>query len=435
MQSQFSNSPLWSSRTKRLVVVGMIGLTALAVWWFSQILPLVIVAIVLAYILTPLVNFIERRVMALRPLQRIQNRGLAVGFAFLLVILLFVVILLVVLPMFVGQLEEFGRSIPDLLRTLESEITRILSEPLTFNNEPILLEGKPLIPLERILEATGAQDINDLLHLENLDLVGAAQTFLGSLGSVTGPAFSFLGGAVNTLINVTFLIVMMFYLMKDGELFAKRIVDLAPPDYHDDARRLLHELARIWNAYLRGQLLISLTTGLVIFTAGIILGVPNALILGLFSGILQLIPNIGPLLAVIPAALIALLSESSTLPYLSGAGFMLVVIVVWVVIQNFILFVIIPRVMGESLDLHPFIVLLAVIAGASVAGALGIILAVPFVASARLLAIYVYGKLTDTDPFHRLRPERVSTEPTLLQRVAVQLNQRLAAQFRAGNVK
>jgi predicted PurR-regulated permease PerM len=177
--------------------------------------------------------------------------------------------------------------------------------------------GQALILLERLLRPPTA-GINDLLHLENLDVVGAAQTFFSSLGSVTGPAFGFLGDALNALINLTFLLVMMFYLMRDGEKFAHSLIDITPVSYHDDARRMLVELARVWNAYLRGQILISVITGVVIFLAAVILGVPNALILGVFSGVLQLIPNIGPFLAAIPAAFLALVNRSHTLPSRAG---------------------------------------------------------------------------------------------------------------------
>jgi predicted PurR-regulated permease PerM len=170
-------------------------------------------------------------------------------------------------------------------------------------------------------------------------------------------------------------------------------------------------------------------TSLLIAGAAVTLGVPNPLILGLFSGVLQLIPNIGPLLAIIPAAFLALVSQSTTFPVLEGGGFALVVMIVWVVIQNLILFVLVPRIMGRGLHLHPFIVLVAVVAGATVAGALGLLLSVPFAASARILAYYLYGKLTDQEPF----PDRLAVRPAgppLWRRGWGWLTQQLPAQVR-----
>jgi predicted PurR-regulated permease PerM len=431
MQIPQSTSPDWTPRMKRTVTLLALGLLVLAVWWLSQILPIVIVAVILAYLLNPVVDFIADYLLGTGPLRRVQNRGWAVVFTFILIVALFVIVILVIVPALVGQLEEFGRSIPNLVEAVVKELERLLSQPITFAGEPITLGGKPLIPLEQLAEATGTRDISQILHLENLDLVGATQTFLGSLGGITGPAFNLLGDAVNTLINFSFLLVMMFYLLKDGQYFVKSIVDITPPTYRSDMRRLLHELAQIWNAYLRGQIVISVITGVIVSIAAIILGVPSPLILGLFSGLLQLIPNIGPFLAVLPAAFLALVSQSLTFPVLEGGAFALVVIVVWIAIQNFILFVLVPRMMGHNLDLHPFVVIVAVIGGASVAGALGVILSVPFVASARLLGIYVYGKLTDQESFPPPRPERVP-QPALWRRWGARLNRRLPARIREG---
>jgi len=97
--------------------------------------------------------------------------------------------------------------------------------------------------------------------------------------------------------------------------------------------------------------------------------------------------------------LLALLSESTTIPGLSGLTFGLVVIVVWTVIQNVQAILITPRVMGDSLDLHPIVVIIGVLSGASLAGALGVILAAPTIASLRLFGGYVYQKIFDQPPF------------------------------------
>lgn len=406
-------SPPWSSRTKRAVVLVCAAVGLLGLLWFSPILPPIIVSMLLAYLLSPVATFFEQRVLIFPPLRGRPQRGLAVLLTFLLVVALFVVIVLVIVPGLILQLEEFGRSLPRLLSSLESELERILSEPITFNNEPILVNGSPLIPLEQLAEITGTNDMGDFFQTENIDLVGAAQTFLGSLGGVTGPAFSFLGGAITTLINLGFLIAMTVYLLKDGARFAQKMVEFTPQMYRSDARRLMFELTRVWNAYLRGQILLGLIVGTAVYFAALLLGLPNPPILGLVAGLLEFIPSIGPFISQMLAAFLALLAtESSTIPFLQGFPFMLTVLVVWGLIQNFEALVLIPRIMGNSLDLHPFVVILGVLGGATVAGPLGIILAAPFIASGRVLILYIYGKLTDRDPFreHIQRP-KVSVIP------------------------
>jgi predicted PurR-regulated permease PerM len=162
---------------------------------------------------------------------------------------------------------------------------------------------------------------------------------------------------------------------------------------------MFYETGQIWNAYFRGQLILSSWVGVLVFVTTSLIGLPNALVLGLISALLEFVPNIGPFIAMVPAAFLALISTSATIPSLSGVGFALVVIAIYFTIQQIQAIVVTPRVMGDNLDLHPFLVILAVIAGASLAGALGVILAAPFMATAKMIGMYLYAKLTDRQPF------------------------------------
>lgn len=409
-------SPTWSSRTRRAVLLGSVVLLLIALFVLRDMLPLVVVSAVLAYLFNPVVSFIEFRLSFVHFFSERARRGVAVLLTFVLVIVLFTVLLLVVLPAVMAQLEEFGRSLPRIMRSVEGELERVLSEPIIISDEPLLMGGEPFIPLERLREATGAESLTQLLQLDNLDVVGIAERFMGSLGQISGPAFSFLGGAVTTIVNVSFLLVLTFYLMRDGRRFTQKLVDVSPPTYRGDTRRLLYELGRVWNAYLRGQLILCLAVGMAVYLAALVLGLPNAPILGLLAGFLEFVPNVGPFLALIPAAFLALVSQSATLPFLEGLPFMLVVIVVWVAIQNLESIFLVPRVMGTNLNLHPFVVILGLLGGASVAGPLGVILAAPFIASARVLGQYIYGKMNDLDPFPNARP-RVQPDQTRLRRL------------------
>jgi predicted PurR-regulated permease PerM len=397
-------SPGWTARTKRLVLLICLLLFGLLMWQLSDALPLVLVAVILAYLLNPMVVFFEQRILSHGPLSKKANRSLAVALTFVVVVSVIIIILLVVVPVLVGQFEEFGGKIPGLLRNLEESVEEWLSQPIIINGEPFKMNGEVFIPLERLREATGNPS-DDVFQLENLDLMPTIQGFIGT---VTSPAVSVVGGALTALINLIFLVTLMSYLMNDGPRFAEHVIAAAPPDYRNDARRLLQELALVWDAYLRGQLLLCLIIGVLVFIAATLLGVPNALILGLISALFEFIPAIGPALALFPAVLLALSSQSSTLPFLEGTTFALVVAVVRVSLQHFHVMVIVPRVMGRRLNLHPFMIIVALIAGASLGGALGIVLAAPALASARVLGHYIYGKLTDQNPFSEPRPDTMS---------------------------
>jgi predicted PurR-regulated permease PerM len=427
------SSKSWSARTKRLLLIAIGVIVAIALVRLSEVLPILGVAVILAYLLTPLVTMFEKRVLGLVPLLPTTKRGIAVGLTYIVLISAFIILMLVVVPVLAAQIEEFGRRLPGLIRSLEQSIEHTLSEPFIFNGEPILINGEPFIPLDRLREITGAQHVTDIIQLQNFDLVGTTQSFLSSL---TGPAFDFVGGALTAIINITFLLSMMFFLMRDGAQFVDRGVQLLPNSYHGDSRRLLYELGRVWNAYLRGQLTLAFFMGTMVFVIATALGLPNALILAMISFLLEFIPSIGSGLAIFPAALLGLTTQSTTYPFLEGVPFMVVMIVVMALLQNLEAYILVPRIMGGSLNLHPLAVIVGILAGASLAGVLGIILAAPAVASLRIFGQYIYGKLMDRDPFPPpvIRQRRPSPVVHWAQRRATSVQQgwetRLAPQIR-----
>lgn len=398
------SSPGWSSRTKRTVALISLLVAAVLAWRLTEILPIIVIALVLSYLLFPIARWIDRRLLFVGRQRRTQS-ALSILLTFMLVLAFFAIVVIVIVPGLFDQLQEFLGRIPALIDNIEEELRTLLSRP-------IVIGSREIVPLESLEEVLGATPTGEVLALPDLNLTEAATVFVRSL---TGPAFSFLGGAVNAVINFVFLLTLMFYLIKDGALFVDRMVAFVPTSYNDDARRLFYELGEVWNAYLRGQLILSLTMGAVVFVAATVLGVPNAPILGMLSALLEFIPTLGPALALLPAALLALASQSSTLPFLEGVPFMLTVIVVWTMLQNVEAVVLVPRIMGDSLNLHPFIVMVGVLAGAAVGGALGVILAAPVIASVRVFGQYIYGKLMDTDPFPPPRNEPPS--PSLLDRL------------------
>lgn len=416
------SSPDWNVRSKRTIaLISFVG-AMLLLYALRGILPLVIAAALFAFIFNPLVTFLTKRVL------RAGNghgarRGLAVVATFVIAFVALTFASLIVVPAVADQVQDFGRSIPRLIGRFEADLESLLAIPVTVNGEPVLMDGEPLVLLDRIEEATGERDLSSLLLLDQLDINAATQTFFNSASLLTGPAFTFLGSAFNTFVTLTFFLMMTYYLMKDGGLFIDSMVDLVPPDYRSDAHRIVDDLGDVWSAYIRGQLLLGLIIGLAVYIAATALGLPNAPILALLAGMLELIPNLGPFLAVIPAAFIALVSESLTFPFLSGVPFMLVVLIVWTGIQQLEAVFLVPRIMGNSLNLHPFVVILGVLSGAAIGGALGVILAAPFVASGRVIARYFYGKVTNQNPFLE-RPEPDALQHSPLGRVFIRLSQR-----------
>jgi predicted PurR-regulated permease PerM len=163
-----------------------------------------------------------------------------------------------------------------------------------------------------------------------------------------------------------------------------------------------------------GLLMVAITT-----TVAMAIGLPYPVVLGLIAGVMEFVPSLGPILALIPAVLLALLRGSTFLP-LSNFWFALLTVGVYILIQQIEGNLLLPRVMGSRLRLHPLVVLIGIIVGASLGGILGMLIAAPTIATLRILGRYVFGRLYDRDPFAELEKEvePPPDEPGVVQRAA-----------------
>ncbi len=382
MDSEFITSPAWSPRTRRTVALIVLVVVGVFAWRLGDMWPPVIISLVLAYLLSPIVGLAEQYL----PFgTRESRRMIGTVLGFLTAILAIVIVLLIIVPAIGAQLRQFGDALPTLYSQIERLINDLLEASITIGGQTIRLQevfGEPV-------------DVERAFTLAERDVAAFMRSLLGPLAT---PVLGAVGTALSGILSAIFVLTMVFYLMRDGPRFMEGILRVVPQPYRGDVQYLFRCLGQLWNAYLRGQLLLCLTMGVVVFVAATVLGLRNPVVLGLLSGVLEFIPNLGPALALIPAALFALFFPSQTIPGLEGVFFMLVVIVVWTGLQNLEAIFLVPRIMGNSLDLHPFIVIVAVIGGATLAGALGVILAAPVVASLRLLGGYLYLKLMQPEP-------------------------------------
>ena len=163
----------------------------------------------------------------------------------------------------------------------------------------------------------------------------------------------------------------------------------------------------------RHSLSLSLGSG---FLGLALLGVQNALALGLLSGLLEFIPVLGPIIGA-GAAIIVALFQPDTLGQMANWQFAGLVLIYMLIVQQLENNFLVPRIVGESLDLHPLIVIIGVFMGSSLAGILGAILAAPVVATLKLVGIYAWRKMFDQPPFpHPEKEPGESTSAKLLKR-------------------
>lgn len=364
-------SPLWTPNSKRFVWLTLFVLAALATYRIRGLLLPVIMALVLAYLLEPLVQLLTRRTGV--------PRIISIAIIYLLLIAILVSIPVGTITPIVVQANNLINNTPSYLQQLGE-----------FLQKPILIAGFEIpideLPIDQVY-ATLTSNFVDILQT-----IGSRSISL--FGSVASATISTVGWTILVLF-------LSFYLVKDHEQFFQFALENVPKSYQIDFLRLSDEMSLIWSAFLRGQLILCGVVGIIVFVVALVIGLPNALILGLIAGLMELVPTFGPILAAIPAVLIGLFqSHSSWLGNLmTPFWFFVLIAVLYTVIYQLENYYLVPRIIGHHLKLHPLVVILGVLAGASVAGILGIILAAPVLATARLILLYIYRKLTDQPPF------------------------------------
>lgn len=367
-----SSSPPWSASNKRLVLLILLLLLALALYRFRLLLLPLSMAMILAYLIDPLVNQLTKRT----PL----TRNMSIGVIYLLLVAALVSIPVSTISPIVTQVTNFIHRTP-----------QYISDIGEFFRDPIVIADDIVIPVDQL-------SLDQLFTTLSSNLVEVVQTLGGQTLSIFGSLASATISTVGWTIMVLFL---SFYLVKDHHTLFDSIVKMAPRSYQEDLIQLSEGISVTWNAFLRGQLVLCLVVGTIIFIIALIIGLPNAITLGVIAGLMELIPTFGPILAAIPAVLIAAIQgEASWLGSLmSPFWFAVLVLGIYGFVYQFENYYLVPRIIGHHLKLHPLVVVLGVLAGASVAGVLGILLAAPVLASARLIWLYIYCKLTDQDPF------------------------------------
>ena len=367
-----SSSPPWSANNKRLVLMILFILMSLALYRFRLLLLPLSMAMILAYLIEPLVEQVTKRT----PL----NRNLSIGLIYLLLVAALVSIPVSTINPIINQVNNFIHRTPQYIRDIGE-----------FFQEPIVLAEDIVIPVDQL-------SLDQLFASLSSNLVEVVQTLGGQTISIFGSLATATISTVGWTIMVLFL---SFYLVKDHETIFESLVKLAPNSYQSDLYQLSEGISITWNAFLRGQLVLCVVVGIIIFIVALIIGLPNAMTLALIAGFMELIPTFGPILAAVPAVLIAAIqTEASWLGSLmSPFWFAVDLLGIYGVIYQFENYYLVPRIIGHHLKLHRLAVVLGVLGGASVAGILGIVLAAPVLASIRLVWMYIYCKLTDQDPF------------------------------------
>jgi len=349
----------WGATTKVIVAVVLIVLFGLFFYLFRVILVPLLVATIMALIFYPLAHRIST-------VTRLSHNTAT------LLVYLFIVALIIPIVIFLG---------PEVV----NQILRVQSE---------------LIDLIEYLNRVTIADIEFMGYTIMIsDVVGQATSELTTWITRTATrAIAVVMGAARTGFLAAFSLVIGFYLTRDAKKFVGWFLNLAPPAYKTDFRRIVTEIGKVWMSFFRGQLTLCLIVGVLLGVISAILGLPQPILLGVWGGLLELLPSIGNTIWGTTAVLLAIFYGSTYLP-LPPLAFALLVFGVFFAFIQLDTNILIPNIIGVYIRLHPVIIILGIIIGLEIGGVFGMAIAAPTIASLRVVGRYVYAMLFDLDPF------------------------------------
>jgi predicted PurR-regulated permease PerM len=351
------------ARRNRLILVVLLLL--LVCWMLyvakSALFPYVI-GLVVAYLVLPLVNFLDRR-MPSRLRDRNLSRPLSVLIVYLIIILFIIGIFSFLVPPVVKQGQVLWKQMPELATKARALGTEWLGK------------YQEVIPL----------DIQQRIQ-SNLEKL--AGTIGQALQEGVTRTVSVISSTVSFFLGILVIPFWLFYILNDSAKVRESALDLIPDRIEPDLLNILRITDDIFSAYIRGQLILCLFIGVLATTGLLIVGVDFALLLGLIAGALEIFPFVGPILGAIPALIVAALQSPMTALW---------TLVVFIFIQQIENLFLAPKIAGESVKLHPALVMVVLVVGNEALGLWGMLLAVPLTAVIRDVFKYLYLRFSDEE--------------------------------------
>lgn len=325
------------------------SILVLGLYVLVKVMPIylpIILAMILAFILNPLVNYIAA--IEFGSNKRLLSRGLSVICAFLLLSLLLLLIAMFVLLPFIHEFDKFIIDLPNL-------IVKIQDIAVNIQQRAKLLD----VPA----------NVNTFIE----QAIASAASFSADLARrVLQAAFNL----ATSIVELVIVPVLTYYFLKDWSLLKEKIISLFAVESRNKVRKIIEEMSLVISAYIRGQVIISIIIGVFVFSGMYMLGVEYPLVLGLLAACTESIPIIGPIIGSVPAILLA---------YLISPIVALKVIIFYILVQLLENQIVVPHIMGHTIDLHPVVIIISLLIGGQLWGILGMMLAVPAAALLRVL--------------------------------------------------
>ncbi|MCM3548959.1 putative integral inner membrane protein [Niallia circulans] len=376
-------SRLWSKKwkvavqNKWLMCLLVLLLVSLNIWVFSKIsflfYPILILfetillsmllTVVFFYLLNPIVDFLEKYRF---------KRAYSILVLYLLIAAIITLVVVAVLPLLKLQIVNLMQQFPNYSREVQNGFEAILG-------------SKYLNPLQ---ESFGF-DSASLMESVSLYTSNLLNNTVASLGG-------FVSVITETVLSIVVVPFILFYLLKDRQKFVTFILGLMPLRLRRRSFGIMVEMNHQISSYIRGQIIVSGCIGLLLYIGYLIIGLDYALALALIAACTNIVPYLGPAIAMTPALVVATVTSPMML---------LNMVVIWTIVQLIEAKFISPQIMGKAMQIHPITIIFVILTAGKMFGILGIILAVPGYAMVKVIAVHLFrwfksrsGLYEDTSP-------------------------------------
>lgn len=327
-----------------------------------------IIGIIFAYVIDPIVNFLERKGI---------KRPFGVIIVYITTLIVFAILLVTVIPKTITEITNLLASLPPMIDSMSRGLTKFfykLAEDYNINLPPSflnMLSGTTDGVSKSAKLVTNSQDpltnmFNSFSNAITNILDNVQKSALDSLRSVVVKLY----GLVTSTLKIVLVLIFSFYFSIGKEKYLKSFKKSIPKKYREDVNYLAVRINTSLQQFIRGRLLLALFVGFLTMIYLLILRVDFAIVIGMITCIADIIPYIGPFLGFVPAVLFAFMDAPLKALWVS----ILFIIIQWA--ENNILA---PKLIGDSTGLNPLAVLISIIIGGGIFGIWGMVVSVPLV--------------------------------------------------------
>lgn len=317
---------------------------------FSTIIAPVILAFIAYYLLNPIIDALEKfrikRVWGIIIIA-LSVTGILTG------------IILVTAPIVEKQITDLIQTFPRYLSQMGNNIQSWLKHSIL---GPYYDDGYKWL----------VENLSDLPNKISEYLGGAIEGFRNVASTLT-----------NVVVAIITFPIILFFLLKDGRKFKEYCLTLLPPKFRKDVNQILKNMDNQVGSYIQGQIIVALCIGILLYIGYLIIGLDYAIVLAIIAAITSVVPYLGPMIAISPAIIIAIVTSPFMLVKLA---------VVWGAVQflegNFIS----PNVMGKTMKVHPLTIVIVLLVAGNLFGLIGVILGIPGYAIIKVLVVYLFNK-------------------------------------------